>query len=755
MAARLNGPSKSPERLESVSPERMAEENGGPASESLEKLNVTEEELERFRKAFQDEEFRRMFADYMEELNDPETRKRYEEEIRQLERDRGMDVQFVYPHPGYVLLTSANRLRRCYINVCSNHIVPKPQGVPGTDKNARGGLYWTLPYTVTPTRETQERDATKSLLYDVVFHPDTLDLASKSDKFKQMVDSLAMSGVTKYFNLELDHVNVRTLGMKYVGPIQSAVIRKPIPGFVPDPNKVLNPPSFPYPYNDPIGADTEKSSSSCKPSACPKPAASKPKTSFVPLTTPRYTIRHRSYIDFQDYTLSRYSAPSAVPDELVVTVDLPLLESASDATLNIQSRELHLESKEPTYKLCVSLPYTVDENKGKAQFNKAKRQLVISLPVVRQDQSVHGKADGSGWDQGFGIPAGSSLGQTPSQLPEMTTSGHSGMPETSPRYCQPNHAYTRDALVSPDVLCPVFTCTQDNTSLTVVLHTPDIDQKSVQANVEINQFQISYRLKHSYTCYFLLIQFLPKYSLNRNELCVNVSQNNAVVELLKSSENFGLWKNLYFGDNRNPLQERKFVCEDNVAEFLESSSQAPQVPWSTLEDDVSLEVLELNDQETHIRLNKSDTKPEDPSLTQEGAADPAEADQSPSGDPDLLTSADNGSAETEDPQMLRQSVPAAEEALSNGAPLEPLPERDAPAYAAALTVDGADTEQAHFLEKQEFVEAFVHPKALEQCAVSRGGDPEPVLNEVVVEAIPDRSTQCAFTFQNHLLYDLD
>uniref|UniRef100_A0A8C5QI11 Protein kintoun n=1 Tax=Leptobrachium leishanense TaxID=445787 RepID=A0A8C5QI11_9ANUR len=698
MAAKLDRPSGSP-----------------PESASF----PTEEELERFKQAFHDEEFRKMFAEYLEELNDPDCRRRYEEEIRQLERDRGMDVRFVYPSPGYVLLTSANRLRRCYINVCSNGIVPKPRGVRGTDDNAHEGLYWTLPYTVTPTRETVEPDSSKSLLYDVVFHPDTLELAGKNSRFKQMVDSLAMGGVAKHFNLELDAVNVRTLDVSYVGPIQSAVLRKPIPGFVPDPEKVSSPLSFPYPYNAPTGTGADRPQ--------PKLAKSKPKSSYVPPTTPRYTIRHRSYIDFQDYTLSRYSAPSLVPDELVITVDLPLLESASDANLDILSKELHLESKDPTYKLHLTLPYAVNENGSKAQFNKAKRQLVISVPVIRRSTQKQ-----VGCYQG--IPVCSS------PLPETTT---------SPRNCQQSYTKGQDVLLSPDVLRPQFTCTQDNTSLAVVLQTPDIDGKSVQATVEINRFCIAYRVKRSCACYFLLIQFLPKYSLNRNELSVNVSQNNAVVELTKSSETFGLWKNFYFGDNRQPLQERKFVCDDNVAEFLESSSQVPQVPWSTLEDDLLLEVLELNDQQTHIQLNKSDD-----SLSKEAAADPPETGCVTSVDSDPLTSAEVAPAETEDPQMSPQPEVGREESQSISEQSEPLvgiSRSGRSASAGELGNDSSDAGHTANITAQQEVSQPIGP---EQSA-----DPEPILKVNVedghLEVPADHSTQCAFTFQNQLLFDLD
>ena len=56
----------------------------------------------------QDEKFRDLLREYAEEISDPENRKKYEEEIAQLERERGMNVKFINPTPGHVLKTSVD-----------------------------------------------------------------------------------------------------------------------------------------------------------------------------------------------------------------------------------------------------------------------------------------------------------------------------------------------------------------------------------------------------------------------------------------------------------------------------------------------------------------------------------------------------------------------------------------------------------------------------------------------------------------------
>lgn len=70
------------------------------SEERWKELNITKSEVDRIGEALKDEKFRKMFAEYAEELSDPKNRELYEQEIAQMEADRGMDVQFVHPKPG-------------------------------------------------------------------------------------------------------------------------------------------------------------------------------------------------------------------------------------------------------------------------------------------------------------------------------------------------------------------------------------------------------------------------------------------------------------------------------------------------------------------------------------------------------------------------------------------------------------------------------------------------------------------------------
>ena len=62
-------------------------------------------------------------------------------------------------------------------------------------------------------------------------------------------------------------------------------------------------------------------------------------------------------MSIQDFTNERSSARVRRPKELVVTVDLPGVESAKSVELDIFEKQLLLQCKKPLYKLDVSFDF--------------------------------------------------------------------------------------------------------------------------------------------------------------------------------------------------------------------------------------------------------------------------------------------------------------------------------------------------------------------------------------------------------------
>lgn len=350
--------------------------------EKLKELNLTAYEVDRFTKAFKDEKFREMLRDYTQEISDPENRKMYEEGIKILEQERGNTVEFIHPEPFRAIKTSVDGKQKCFINICASDKVGKPSSKWVVSENGRRGQCWSLPHSLHPGRQDTDPKGNKMMIYDVVFHPDTTRMASKNKSFLEMVDSIVIQGIQGTFKVTLDKKNMREMKTKYKGTPQPCVIRKAIPGFkAKESSDPPDPLAFPYP-------DEERPSTQSKPTEAPRTTKnstdSKPQSLLKTRepTKPNYTVKYRSLIDLQDFRCSRDSAQSPRPKEIVVTVDLPLLKSVKDTSLEVKEKQLLLETKKPAYRLELHLAYPVDEDKGEAKFNKQRGQLIVTLPVL-------------------------------------------------------------------------------------------------------------------------------------------------------------------------------------------------------------------------------------------------------------------------------------------------------------------------------------------------------------------------------------
>lgn len=336
--------------------------------------------MDRLTKAFKDENFRKMLHDYAQEISDPENKKKYEEEIKMLEQERGNTIEFVHPTPFKALRTSVDGKQRCYVNICANDKVGKPTSSRGVSEEGCRGQYWSLPHNLHPGRQFTDNKGNKFTVYDVVFHPDTLHIARSNKRFMDLVDNTAIQAIQKSFNVTLDSNNLKEMKTKYKGTPQPCVVRKPIPGYEPkEPSDKCDPLAFPYP--------DEKTTNKHTPATKSNDAAQPVNIQIQPLkntgpTQPKYTVKYRSYIDLQDFRCSRDSAQSPRPKEIVVTIDVPLLKSVTEANLEVEERRLLLESEKPAYRLELPLAYSVDEEKGEAKFNKQKGQLTVTLPVL-------------------------------------------------------------------------------------------------------------------------------------------------------------------------------------------------------------------------------------------------------------------------------------------------------------------------------------------------------------------------------------
>ncbi|XP_043840262.1 LOW QUALITY PROTEIN: protein kintoun [Dromiciops gliroides] len=983
------GPQRARRRREDSSPSpirNMASEN--PAS-LLQDLDLSAEEVKKLTNAFEDPEFRRLFGEYAAELSDPENRRRYEEEITALERERGVDVQFVHPEPGHVLRTSLNGAQRCFVNICSNPLLGQPSSRPGTGgpQGSSRGQFWSLPYSLAPGREYMGRQGARYKVYDVIFHPNTLSLGKLHDRFRSMIDSTALEAVEKQFGVKLDRRNAKTLKIKYKGTPEAAVLRTPLPGGPPPAPEGEesgdNPlPAFPYPCPYPDSA---------KQPPAPKPQGSTPPREEPPQlapTVPRHSLVQRHHVDLQDYRCSRDSCPSTVPRELVVTIELPLLRSTGQAVLEVTEKQLLLDSRKPDYRLRLPLPYPVDESRGSAQFNKAKRQLVVTLPVVPPKHSIEhlgpqeqgkekteeeGKEEKKGEEEGEkkeeeekkeegtglistsentllkqggvkelplaskGMPetddsrsvvySSEELGSQSDKLLRDTRNQEIPLDALIPFQSQPENSWalageesidpkegtTQDpaigmAVIPPDTkgpplvikenprcytggedfpsgtvalpgaanemppsgtlslsgnagppgtsgqplnskadlsngtggkepavpagsnevppfgtlsflgntgsaedpkekttignesfpgntnkvqpretdvisethrvkpLCPPLQCNQDEESLTLLIQVPQVQPQSLLSDLSPHQYKLCFSTQ-DFVSYSFVLQFAPENKLSTTEPKINVSSFNTAIELAKSPESYGHWRKWYFGLSNNCLQERFFVIEENVDEFLEDILNFKK---SAPKTQPLIEVLEVSDKKTQIQLKSQEVDGQDQFNEKEQRINirshlTEKENQLPEKGNIFQTNTknNNNTTDVEKEHTKRDTKPsdsdsytadkALEKSICGSAPCMQPPgtstevirkpqQSDSvskPVFTKEITAVYSSNEKQNvkepaLMEKKELHEDHIH-QSIKETNMKDGS----------VQIIEEHVTDCAFTFQNSLLYDLD
>ncbi|KAI7804544.1 protein kintoun [Triplophysa rosa] len=326
-------------------------------------LNLTRDEVNRLSEALKDDTFRRLLSEYAAEISNPDNKRQYEEDIKQLEADRGMRVQFIHPQAHHVLKSSSAG-GKCFINVCCDPLIDKPSCEAARDRDGNAGHNWTLPHSLTPGRPDRDAKGNACVIYDAVFHPDALHMTEKNARFMKLINSTAIRGIEDSFQIKLDSSTTKLLKSKYKGVPHPAVIRKPTSEFMKHQQSKCEE-KLPFPYPDVCSA------------AAPSQTASS--SSKQPIK-PHYTLKYRSVVDIQNYRHSRDSTSNA--RDIMVIIDLPLLTSARDVDVSVTERRLVLETQKPSYKLELSLSYPVDEDKGEAKFNKTTKQLTLILPVL-------------------------------------------------------------------------------------------------------------------------------------------------------------------------------------------------------------------------------------------------------------------------------------------------------------------------------------------------------------------------------------
>ncbi|GFT91827.1 protein kintoun [Nephila pilipes] len=330
----------------------------GAEENCVKDLDLSTEEAVRLKKAFKDEKFLKLFQEYIEDVNSPKSQKSYEEEIISIEKERGFDVKFIHPDPVYVIKFTDSE-GKIFINICKNQYVKE-----AISERKNSGTEWKIPVILSKPRQDVDKKKVKCKVIDVMFHPQTMDFAKQDSRFKGIVEDTALTTVKEQFGIDLSSKSKVHPKMKYKGKAPLIILRKSIQ------NKEQS--YVCEPLEDYVKKILPKTKSD-ENSKCKLPKIKEPK----------YCVKYRDVLDLKDYSLMGYT-DRAAPKEIIIEIQLPEVQKASDVELDILEKKLLLRSCPGTnhsYSLNLDLSYAVDMNAGIAKLDKTKKILKVALPV--------------------------------------------------------------------------------------------------------------------------------------------------------------------------------------------------------------------------------------------------------------------------------------------------------------------------------------------------------------------------------------
>ena len=161
-------PEMTEENLRAALDAQVKKGSGGPDD-----LKMSKEEVDKFTKAFAEPEFRKLMADYVDEISDPKNRAETDAYIRQLESQGEVpaDKDIIRPDPCYVVKFKHTKVairdaaeakgetyekEKMFVNIVASDKIDPPTSKIVQVKGQRG-RQWMIPHSLGPVRMEHDK----------------------------------------------------------------------------------------------------------------------------------------------------------------------------------------------------------------------------------------------------------------------------------------------------------------------------------------------------------------------------------------------------------------------------------------------------------------------------------------------------------------------------------------------------------------------------------------------------------------------
>ena len=366
---------------------------------TMDDTKMTKQELKSILKAMDNDGFDNIMDDYIKEISNPDNIKETNQYLKEMQdkKDVPSNVKLVKPFEGFCLKTKKiykNLSQKVYVNICSY------DGVQCPFVNQENKNYWNIPFLLNKSRNDQDDKGNHVLVFDVVFHSESIKKANNDIRFKKLVCDSAINGINdnllkeknekvssdykiltrfNYKGKEVAYINIHTLD-------KSEFANKMLPaenyktGFQKEIDTLKS-------KNEEIKEEEEKEFDKIdteKPNNEFLNKDNKIQAEFQEKVKPKHTIKYYDEIELHNYFYDPNNQGVKPYSKLSIDIQTPLMESLDkQAILDITSRILIFKYKE-IYELSLNLPCEINVDKCRAKFDRSRKVLNITCSILNR-----------------------------------------------------------------------------------------------------------------------------------------------------------------------------------------------------------------------------------------------------------------------------------------------------------------------------------------------------------------------------------
>ncbi|GMH98290.1 hypothetical protein TrVE_jg6141 [Triparma verrucosa] len=398
-------------------------------------LKLTKEEADKFKEAFEKPEFRKLMSEYVEEISDPKNRAETDAYIKQLESQGEVptDKEVIRPEKGYVVKFKHTKVKvaedkkkkgekyekeKLFVNICSSEKVDPPKSSVVTVKGQKG-RQWQIPHSLGPVRMELDKGGGNAPTLDCCYHPSTVQMSLQNPQFKDLIVETARESCVRGFKLVKDEVEIdvkyhvlKGVAYKNGDPIAMVIAKDKKGDKAKKTAEAMD--KKETKKGGQVGGDSlAKLSGPKPPPAVKKGFMTAKKTTLKNKDAPAknggggkrgggvteggrkipfYSLSESGSYDLSKSTMADSVGPlfSNRPGSIVYRVELPECKKAGELDLDVSDTKLVLKSLEGTkghnYELDVALAYECEGEKGRAKWDKSKKELVVTIPVRKPSE---------------------------------------------------------------------------------------------------------------------------------------------------------------------------------------------------------------------------------------------------------------------------------------------------------------------------------------------------------------------------------